>query len=338
MKIAVFEAEQWERESFEPLQEEHEVTFSEERLTDENARDYADAEIVSTFIYSDLSASVLTEFENLKLIATRSTGSDHVDAEHCEEQGITVATVPTYGDNTVAEHVFALLLAISRNVVEAANRTSRGEFSQRGLRGFDLREKTLGIIGTGDIGAHVIRIAQGFGMKVVAFDVEPRDELSERYDFPYLPMEEVLATSDVITLHVPLNDETRHLIDGAAFEQMKDGVVLINTARGSVVDVEALAEALLSGKVAAAGLDVLPAEPVVREEAELLRSAYEHEHDLEVLLANHVLLRMRNVVVTPHTAFNTREAVERILDSTVENIKGFVKGEPENVVVGGSEG
>jgi len=334
MKIAVFEAEKWERRSFEALQDEHEITFSDERLTEENADRFADAEILSTFIYSDLGEGVLKKFEKLELIAVRATGFDHVDTEHCEQQGITVANVPTYGDNTVAEYVFALLLAIGRNVVKAANRTSRGEFSHRGLRGFDLKGKTIGVIGTGDIGANVIPIAQGFGMEVIAFDVEPREELAKEYGFPYLPMEEVLARADVITLHVPLNDETHHLIDKEQFDRMKDGAVLINTARGSVVRAEALAEALMNGKVAAAGLDVLPAEPVVREEAELLRSVYEKEHDLETLLADHVLLRLRNVIVTPHIAFNTREAVQRILDTTVANIDGFMRGELENVASG----
>jgi D-lactate dehydrogenase len=156
MRIGIFEVEPWERESFEALQEEHEIRFSGERLTADNADEFADAEIVSTFIYSDLSEAVLRKLEKLELVATRSTGIDHVDAEFCKQQGITVANVPTYGDSTVAEHVFALLLAVGRHIVEAANRTSRGDFSLKGLRGFDLRGTTLGLIGTGSIGAQVI--------------------------------------------------------------------------------------------------------------------------------------------------------------------------------------
>jgi len=145
-------------------------------------------------------------------------------------------------------------------------------------------------------------------------------------------MEEVLANADIVTLHVPANPKTHHLISTEQFEQMQDGVILINTSRGAVLDVDALVAALAEGKVAAAGLDVLPEEPVMREEAELLRSVYHKEHNLETLLADHVLLRLRNVYITPHSAFNTREAVQRILETTVGNIEAFIQDEPQNIV------
>jgi D-lactate dehydrogenase len=169
-------------------------------------------------------------------------------------------------------------------------------------------------------------------MDVVAFDIEPDEEAAKQLDFRYASMDELLAGSDVVSLHVPANEKTRHLISRDAFEKMKDGAVLINTARGDVVDTRALVRALAEKKLSAAGLDVLPEEPVIREEAELLRSVYEQRHDLTTLLANHVLVHMRNVVVTPHSAFNTREAVQRILDTTVENIQAFAHGDPINVV------
>lgn len=269
----------------------------------------------------------------LKLVATRSTGFDHIDLDYCKDKGITVCNVPVYGDNTVAEHVFGLLLAISHNLIAAVDRTRRGDFSQTGLQGFDLLGKTLGVIGTGSIGRCVIEIARGFRMKVVAFDVKQDREMESSLGFRYLTMDELLATSDIITLHVPSNEKTRNLISGDAFAKMKDGVVLINTARGDIVDVKALVKAIADGKVAAAGLDVLPEESVIREEAELLHSVYRKRCVLDTLLANHILLRMRNVIITPHSAFNTREAVGRILNTTVENIIAFVKGEPKNVVV-----
>ncbi|WP_150303427.1 hydroxyacid dehydrogenase [Pseudomonas saliphila] len=332
MNIVFFDMEKWERDAFDTLQPEHVVRYSEDPLRAGNAGEYASAEAISIFIYSKVDRQVLDSMPGLKLISCRSTGFDHVDIEECERRGITVCNCPDYGGNTVAEHVFGLLLMISHRLEEAVERTRRGGFSPRGLQGFDLRGKTLGVVGTGNIGMATIRIAQGFGMPVLACDIEPDEGAAHELSFNYVDMDHLLRDADVITLHVPSNPQTHHLIDGEAFAKMKHGVVLINTARGDVVDIKALARALAEQKVAAAGLDVLPYEPVVREEAELLRSVYEETEDLSSLLANEVLVRMKNVVVTPHSAFNTREAVQRIFDATVENIRRFVAGNPVNVV------
>lgn len=190
----------------------------------------------------------------------------------------------------------------------------------------------MGIVGTGSIGRHTARIARGFGMDVIAFDLEPDEAVARAVGFEYLDFGEVLRRADVLSLHVPANEATRHLISAKEFESMKDGAILINTSRGSVVDIGSFLEALATGKIAAAGIDVLPEEPVIREEAELLRSAFNREHDLETLLADHILLRLRNVLITPHSAFNTTEAVRRILDATRGNIDAFLRGEPMNLV------
>jgi D-lactate dehydrogenase len=194
--------------------------------------------------------------------------------------------------------------------------------------------RALGVVGTGTIGQKGIGSANGFQMDVMAFDVKPKPELAEQLGFRYASLEQVLAEADIVTLHVPANPKTRNLISTEQFNQMKPGVVLINTSRGQIVDVDALIRALAEGKVAAAGLDVLPEEPVMREEAELLRSVYRKCHNLDTLLADHVLLRLRNVVITPHSAFNTREAAQRILDTTAENIEQFTSGNPQNIVAG----
>jgi D-lactate dehydrogenase len=293
MKIAVFEVEEWERHAFDALGAAHEIEYVDALLTQENVQRYADAEVISPFIYSTLTGDVLRHLSRLKLIATRSTGYDHIDLGYCRANGITICNVPVYGDNTVAEHVFALLLAISHKLVEAVDRTRRGDFSLQGLRGFDLRGKTLGVIGTGSIGQCVIEIAKGFRMDVVASDVRPDAALAARLGFRYADLDELLATADIVTLHVPSNEKTRNLLSHAEFAKMKDGVVLINTARGDIVDIRALAKAIGEGKVAAAGLDVLPEESAVREEAELLYSVYRKKYDLETLLVNHILLRPR---------------------------------------------
>ena len=332
MEIVVFEVEEWEKGAFDQLQDDHEVVLLEGPLNADNASEYADAEIISTFIYSELDAEVLRQFDDLALIATRSTGFDHIDVDYCEEKGIAVCNVPSYGDNTVAEHVFGLLLAISHNLVEAVDRTRRGDFTLQGLRGFDLRGKTLGVIGTGSIGRYVIQIAKGFQMEVLAFDVAEDEDLASQLGFRYVPMDELLSEAHIVTLHVPANEHTHHLLSEDEFEKMREGAILINTARGSVVDVRAMMLALAEGKLAAAGLDVLAEEPTIREEIELIRSVYREKHDLQTLLANHILLRMRDVIITPHSAFYTREAIGRILETTVENIATFLAKEPQNLV------
>ena len=332
MKIVIYETEFWEREAFESLKGDHELAFIESPLSERNASQNADAEIISTFIYSDVSPAVLKKLANLKMIATRSTGYDHIDLEYCRQAGIVVCNVPTYGCHTVAEHVFGLLLTISHHVVDAVNRTRRGEFSFKGLEGFDLHGKTIGIIGTGDIGECVVKIANGFDMRILAFDPKPKEVLVSEYGLEYTTFDTLLAEADIITLHVPGTEKTYHMISHDQFHKMRDGVILINTARGSVVDTRALVTAISDQKIAAAGLDVLAAEPVIREEAELLRSAFQDRYDTTMLLADHILLRLRNVFITPHSAFYTREAVGRILEVTENNIRAFIRGERLNEV------
>lgn len=331
MKIAVFEVEQWERAAFDRLDTAHEIRFFAEALTAEWAYSFPDIDVVSTFIYSDLGRETLERLKNLKLIATRSTGFDHIDTVYCKERGIQISNVPVYGDNTVAEHVFGLLLSISHNLTEAVDRTRRGDFSLQGLRGFDLKDKVFGVLGTGSIGRYVIEIARGFRMNVIAYDLYPKLGLAEKLDFRYMSLEEVLSKSDIITLHVPAGPSTYHFLSEKEFAMMKKGVVLINTARGTLIDIHALLHAIATGKVSAAGLDVLPEEPTIREEAELLRSIAQ-KRPLDVLLADHILLRLRNVLITPHSAFNTKEAVQRILDTTIGNIAAFESGSPRNLI------
>lgn len=336
MRIGVFEVESWEREGLERLSESHDVRLTREPLRGRNAEEFSDIEVAVPFIYSQLDAPVPEKLPQLRLVSTRSTGINHIDADVCAARKITICNVPNYGENTVAEHVFALLLTISHKVHDAIDRTRKGDFSFEGLRGFDLAGKTIGVIGTGSIGEHVIRIALGFGMRVVAFDIRQRDDLARELGFEYKSLNDLLGKSDVITLHVPGSPKTQHMIGHEQLNQMKRGTVLINTARGSVVDTRAMMQALADGRLLAAGLDVLPEEPTVREEAELLHSMFQKEHDLEMLLADHVLLRQRNVYITPHTAFCTKEAVQRIIDVTVHNIGAFQRGDPQNVVVAGS--
>jgi D-lactate dehydrogenase len=332
MKIAFFEVEPWECKKCMDMNAEHEIVLLEKEIDINNVGQHADAEIISTFINSKLSAGVLEKFNNLKMIATRSTGYDHIDIEYCNANDIVVSNVPSYGENTVAEHVFGLLLTISHNIMNAVNRVRRGDFSLQGLKGFDLRGKTLGVVGTGNIGQCVIETARGFRMEVLAYDVEENKQLADKLKFRYVDMEQLLADSDIITLHVPENDATYHLISDEEFSKMKDGVIVINTARGNIIDNRALLYALTEGKVASAGLDVLPEEPIIKEEAEIARTIFQKKHNLESLLTDHILLRLNNVYITPHSAFFTKEAVQRIVDTTIENIVNFINSSPQNIV------
>jgi D-lactate dehydrogenase len=294
--------------------------------------DSGQCEILSVFINSRLTEDALSALPRLKLIATRSTGYDHIDLDYCRKRAITVCNVPVYGDNTVAEHTFALILALSRKVIHSHNRARSGDFSPAGLQGFDLRAKTLGVVGTGHIGVHVVRIARGFMMKVIAFDSQPDKRLADALDFDYVDsLDALLAASDVVTLHAPLLPSTHHMINSQNIWRMKKGALLINTARGGLVDTDSLLAALDSGHCAGAGLDVFEGETLIKEERQLLSNEYNRE-ELRTIVKNLVLLRRENVIVTPHIAFNSTEALERILLTTIQNIDAFEAGKPMNVV------
>lgn len=332
MKIAIFEIEDWECATLQNICCGNDIAMVKEPLNADNASAYADTELISSFISSKLNRAVLEKLPKLKLIATRSTGFDHIDLAYCNERGIAVANVPTYGEHTVAEHVFALLLALSRHIPEAVQRTRDGNFTFHGLEGFDLYGKTFGVIGTGHIGCRAAQIAKGFGMNVLAYDMHPQSGQAKAVGFTYVDLSRLLAEADVISLHVPGMPQTRHMLSDKEFAAMKPGVVIINTARGPVIDVKALLQALSSGKVRAAGLDVLPEEPVIHEEAELLRNLFAEKHDLQTLVIDHALMHHKNVIVTPHSAFYTKEALEKILRTTAENIMAFLEGSPQNIV------
>jgi len=229
---------------------------------------------------------------------------------------------------------FALLLALTRHIVDAAERTRRGDFSQAGLRGMDLAGKTLGVIGAGRIGRRAITIGRGFGMEVLACDLRPDPSVAQALGFRYADLDEVLRGADVLTLHVPGGVGSSHLISDNEFAAMRPGALLVNTARGGVIDPEALVRALAAGKIGGAALDVLPEESVIGDEAEIFRTGHPpvDPGSLRTILADHALLRFPNVIVTPHIAYDTREALERIVATTVANIEAFARGAPGNLV------
>jgi D-lactate dehydrogenase len=331
-KLAFFETEPWEKEYLEnKLKQQKEIAFFNEPLTIENIDDAKDCEIISPFIYSDISRQVIEKLPELRMIATRSTGYDHINVQACAERNIAISNVPTYGTNTVAEHTFALILALSRKLLPSVERTRRGNFNLEGLVGFDLKNRTLGVIGTGHIGQHVIRIANGFQMKVTAYDPRENELLAKELSFKYVSLDELLKNSDVVTLHAPYNPATHHMINRKNIWLMKPGSILINTSRGGLVETAAILEALRRKILAGAGLDVIEEEVLVKEERELLSTEHERE-ELRVALETHILLFRDDVIITPHNAFNSVEAVHRILDTTVNNIDAYLKGRPQNII------
>jgi D-lactate dehydrogenase len=331
-KVHFFEMEEWGIEYLREHGLKGDVTILREPLSTKNAAGAAEAEILSVFVYSRVDAAVLDSMPRLKLVATRSTGHDHIDQEECARRGIAVCNVPRYGENTVAEHAFGLILALSRRIYQGALRTARLDFRTDGLRGFDLKGKTLGVLGAGAIGLHLIRMAKGFGMEVLAYDARPQPLLAEVLGFRYAPLDEVLSASDVVSIHLPLIPETRHLINDATIRRMKRGAILVNTARGAIVDTRALVTALNEGILGGAGLDVLEGEESIKEEAQLLSDALPVEK-LRTLVQSYTLLNRDNVLITPHVGFYSREAEERIMETTIENIRGFCGGKPQNLVL-----
>jgi D-lactate dehydrogenase len=334
MAIIVFEAEATDRRFFDSEFFSGDVDYSPDPFTTiEQAQAVADrAEILSVFVNSRVPKELIEALPNLKLICTRSTGFDHIDWAFAKERGISVCNVPTYGANTVAEHTFAMILALSRNLHKAYVRTSSGDMNMDGLTGFDLQGKTIGVVGTGNIGLHVIRIANGFGMRVLGSDPFPNYTMSELLNFEYVSLDELLWRSDIVTLHAPLVDANKHMIGSQNIHKMKPGALLINTARGGLVDTEALLDALDKGILKGAGLDVIEGEEIFSEEAQLLRPGSMSAEDLRMALRNLTLLRRPDLVITPHMAFDSVEAVERILKTTIENIRAFQAGSPKNLV------
>jgi len=332
MNIGCFELEPWEESHFKRAFPKDKISFSEKRLSTKNISKYQNLEIIAAFVHSELNKEVLDKLPKLKLIATMSTGFNHIDLEECKKRKITVCNVPVYGENTVAEQTFALILALSRKIVECVNRTHLGSFRLQGLRGFDLKDKTLGIVGCGNIGKHVARIAKGFEMRVLVFDMYKDLKFAKEMGFSYVTLERLLKESDIITLHVPENKHTHHLINKEKLELMKKSAFLVNTSRGGIIDTKSLITALKKKEIAGAALDVMEDECEILEETQLLKKEFGGHCDLNKIVKNHPLLKMKNVIITPHNAFNTNEALMRILQTTLDNIKAFRKGKVINSV------
>jgi len=316
MKISFFDVKDVEEKCLKDLTKrmlpEAEVIINSGVLCSEKLQQCIDSDAICFRETSNADKKILDSLPNLKLVLARTTGFDNIDLAKCKERGVPVCNVPSYGEHTVAEFAFALILTLSRKICESMQSVREtGKFCTEGLTGVDLYGKTMGVIGTGRIGQHVAEIAKGFGMIVIAHDAFPRPELQKEIGFTYESFDNVFAKIDFLSLHVPYMKETHHLVNQETFAKMKTGAYIINTSRGAVIDTEAMKSALESGKLGGAGLDVLEDESC--------------EVDKE-------LLAMKNVVITPHNAFNSQEAIDRRIKTTLENVLAFMKGIPQNVV------
>lgn len=310
----------------------HYWEFEDDSLSEETVRH--DADVISVFVTSPVPADMMARMPQLKLIATRSTGFDHIDLKYAAEHDVTVANVPTYGENTVAEYAFALLFSLSRHMIPAVRATKRGEYRARDFVGFDLKNKTVGIIGMGHIGRNSAEIAYGLSMKVLAYDLHEDAEFAARWNIDYVTLDELLAHSDIITLHTPLLPSTKYMINDDTISRMKDGVILINTARGELVDNKALLRGLRSGKIGGAGLDTIEGERYLSREvlSEALIDPEIDDSEYSNAAETLVLQHMPNVIVTEHCAYDTSEAIARINGTTAQNIVKFWYGDVPNKV------
>ncbi len=332
-KIAFFDVELWEKEYIKNQLHGIEVDFFSEKCSPEQLDKISDCQIISVFVNSMIDKEIIEKLPNLKMIATRSTGFDHIDMEFCKQRQITVCNVPSYGENTVAEHTFALLLDLSRKIHQSIEIVKKDGFSPKGLTGFDLKGKTIGIVGMGHIGQHVARIANGFEMNIIVSSMQEDKKIAKKLGFTYVTFNDVLKNSDIITFHIPYNKDTHHLINMDNINLIKRGAYIINTARGGIIETDALVKALANGMVAGAGLDVLEEESSLKEEAHFLSAEFLKTHNVKTMLENHVLMERENVIITPHNAYNSKEALERILETTSENIQAFIKNKPTNIVI-----
>lgn len=335
MKMLMFDFRDTEKEFFdnnklvdfdlsfigEPLNADYKLTEEQKLETD----------IISVFRSSNLTDKVLKQFKNLRIIATRSYGYGHIDLDYCIEHNIAVLNVEQYGEEAVAQYAIALIIVLVRNMLPAILDMKNHKINYKHYEGKKLNNLTLGIIGCGQIGSAVAKIANYFGMKLLIHSYMQNPELDSFCDF--VSLDELLSESDVISLHLLYTGDNYHLIGKEEFEKMKDGVVFVNTARGELLDIKALYDNLVKGKVKAAALDVLECEFLSTHPGELSNVIKDSEsHCVETALVTQKLFNMDNVIITPHIAYNTHESVNYLLTKTFNNIRDYIKGANTNRV------
>lgn len=317
MKIALFDAKQYDIDSFNNINNKYEIHYFEGKLSPKTAVLTKGFDAVCCFVNDTIDKNVLDILKenNINIVLLRCAGFNNVDIEYAFKKEIHICRVPAYSPNAIAEHAFALILSLNRKIHRAYIRTRDFNFNINGLTGFNLAGKNIGVIGTGKIGQALIKIAKGFGMNVYGYDPYPNSSL----DITYTTLDEIYKVSDIITLHSPLTNETYHLINEESISKMKDGVMIINTSRGGLIDSKALLNALKSKKVSQAGLDVY------EEEADLF-----FEDKSDAIISDDtlsLLLNLPNVIITSHQGYLTKEALENIATTTLESLNSYYNNE-----------
>lgn len=318
MKICFYSCFEYERKFLEEFNDDdHELVFLEHQLDEETIYLAEGCDVVSIFSRDHATSDVLLKAKELgiKFFSLRSTGYNNICLETAKDLGIQVARVEAYSPEAIAEHAVALILALGRHLIEANERINVHNFSLNGLMGFNLGDKVVGVIGTGRIGSSFIKILSGFGSRIQAYDKVINTELVEKYDVKYVDLEELFRSSDIISLHLPLNDESFQILNEKVFSKMKTGVMIINTSRGDHIETKALIRYLKSGYISAAGLDVY-----AKEKNFFFKDLTGVKIDDPDLLS---LIEMKNVLLTGHQAFLTEKALSNIAETTFNNIWNF---------------
>jgi D-lactate dehydrogenase len=331
-KIVFYDVTETENKVFDSLKVENEVVLIKDCINEENL--VLDAEVVSVFVSSTVTKQMIDKMDNLKLIACRSTGFNNIDLSACKSKNISIVNVPTYGERTVAEYTFALMLALSRKILPSVQQTMQGTIDSSLVHGHDLYGKTIGIVGLGRIGKNVAKLAEAFGMTVVAYDPFATEDSLSGFNLTLLELPDLLKVSDFVSVHAPLTKDNKHLFNSDKYAEMKQGSIFINTARGELMVTKDLIDALQSGHLAGAGIDVLEGENLVdlNEEEILLKKGRVSTELLQEAVANNVLVKMPSAIVTAHNAYNTGEAIRRINTTTRDNIEAYLAGSTQNEV------
>lgn len=335
MRMLMFDYRESEEEFFKHNQfSDIDITFIKEPLNEMSnlsEEQLSETDVISIFITSNLCENVLKKFKNLRIIATRSTGYNHIDVKYCSQNNIAVFNVEEYGQTSVAQYTFALILALVRNLFPAYYDIQKNIINHPDYEGRDLDKLTLGIIGCGSIGSSVAKIANSFGMNVLVHSYAKRNDVSEFAE--YTTLEYVLRNSDIITLHLPYSTEVYHMLGENEFNMIKDGAYIVNTARGELINNVVLYENLISGKIKGAALDVFECEHIAIHSQNIIDEIKDaNSKCVTSALVMQKLLGMENVIVTPHIAYNTQESIDTLLKTTFNNIRDYSKGLHSNRV------
>lgn len=336
MKMLLFDFRESEEKYFKNhIIQDCDITFYKESLNENtilSEKELEETQIISVFISSQLTEKVINKFKNLRIIATRSTGYNHIDTNACIERNIAVVNVDGYGKRSVAQYTISIMVGLIRYFVPAMKDFQQDNIQFSKYTGYDLAEMTLGVIGTGAIGAAVCEIANFFGMHIFAYDCKINNEIKNFVE--YVSLEDLYKYSNIISLHIPLIPDVYHMISHKEFEMMNDGVYIINTSRGELIDNIALYDAIKSKKVAGAALDVLECENLNMYPDDFISNIKEATCDcISSAIVNQKLFNEPNVIITPHIAYNTYQAVNTILDQTFKNIKSCISGKCSNRIV-----